>query len=457
MINQVFIHGRVLAHPCTWDTAASPAWGQRTERPVMATPPRACDWTQGASAEPHGSLGGHAPRGSEHAGWTLISETNIWGFPLCPLPEGHARYRGACTWPEMPRARLGRWGPRAWSRVASERKRPPPSGASGSQRPGLRHPRRPKGKLKSTPEQCSQPSPQSYSVTFHTEPNWLKTLFLILTASGNSSAHSVTESNIPLKSLAGLPREAEFLPLAPRGEERGTSGPQQPRPNAGSARGRAGWSAPASQPLTTHRAPHDLPGQHPRQPEHLHFDNQRENLLLPCSRPTRVTCTPSAGHQGWMLATGGRRKRGPSKRGRSTVHGGSYRQRRVRRQGACARRQASRVTPLLGPVIPRSKEDTTTAQGWISKEDKATAQGCIICTCAHPCFVCPHMLLKENISETSFTTASERCAKPCWRENSCTQEDHGHESLSDVCIENKMQEITFKWSDFHDACKIDCI
>lgn len=116
----------------------------------MATPPRARAWTEGASAEPHGSLGGHAPRGSEHAGWTLISETNIWGFPLCPLPEGHARYRGACTWPEMPRAKLGRWRPRAWSRVASERKCPPPSGASGSLRPGLRRPRRPKGKLKST-------------------------------------------------------------------------------------------------------------------------------------------------------------------------------------------------------------------------------------------------------------------------------------------------------------------
>lgn len=106
--------------------------------------------------------------------------------------------------------------------------------------------------------------------------------------SGNSSAHSVTESNIPLKSLAGLPREAEFPPLAPRGEERGTSGPRQPRPNAGSARGPAGWTAPASQPLTTHRAPHDLPGQHPGQPEHLHFDNQQENLL----------CYPVVGPQG---------------------------------------------------------------------------------------------------------------------------------------------------------------
>lgn len=162
------------------------------------------------------------------------------------------------------------------------------------QRPGLRRPRRPKGKFKNTPEQCSQPSPQH---TFSHFPHRTKLTENVIsdTASANYSAHSVKESNIPLKRLSGLPRGAEFPPLTPRGEESGTPGTQRPRPNAGSAHCRvrrppdaAGWSAPASQPLTAHSALHDLPGQHLGQPEHLHFNNQRENLL----------CYPVVGPQG---------------------------------------------------------------------------------------------------------------------------------------------------------------
>ena len=115
MINLVFIHGRVLAHPCTWDIAASPVCGQSSERPVIPTPPRGHDWTRpdwGCLSGASQSLSGHTPRlRSERAGRTLISETNICGFPLCPFPKGHVRYRGACTWPETLRARWGGGGP----------------------------------------------------------------------------------------------------------------------------------------------------------------------------------------------------------------------------------------------------------------------------------------------------------------------------------------------------------
>lgn len=161
----------------------------------------------------------------------------------------------------------------------------------------------------------------------------------------------------------------------------------------------AGWSAPASQPLTAHGALHDHPGQHLGQPEHLHFNNQGENLL----------CYPVVGPQGspahfLLVIKDGRWPREGAEReapGQSTP--GATGSAAVRRQGTCAGRRAGGATPPLGlsPAVPRSKEDMATAQGWI------------ICTCAHPGLVCPHMLLKENVSETSITTASERCAKKC--------------------------------------------
>ena len=47
----------------------------------------------------------------------------------------------------------------------------------------------------------------------------------------------------------------------------------------------ASGSAPASQPLTAHRALQDLPGQQLGQPEHLHFNSQRGNLCHPMVGP----------------------------------------------------------------------------------------------------------------------------------------------------------------------------
>ena len=135
----------------------------------MPTPPRGRDRTEGTAAEPHGSLGGHTPRGSEHAGRTVISETNIWGFPLCPLPKVMCATEELVLGLKCPeQGREGRGPGLEATRLLGGNVPLQVEPLALTPRPGLRRPRLPMGKLNSTPEQCSQPS-QPYIQSLSTQ------------------------------------------------------------------------------------------------------------------------------------------------------------------------------------------------------------------------------------------------------------------------------------------------
>lgn len=209
----------------------------------------------------------------------------------------------------------------------------------------------------------------------------------MLTVSGNSSAHWSQNQYSTEKPGGPSSGPSSALSRSQRGGERGIGSPAA-APNTRSARGRAGWigtglPAPDNAPRT-----HDLPGQHPGQPEHLHFDNQQENLLYLLRRSKghlhtfRWSSRMDASHGRSAEEAPARGPRLPTVTPGATGSAGSGARRHA--QGA----EPAGSTPHLAPFTSEAKEDTTTAQGWV--------------ICMRTPLLCVHMLLKENISETRF-------------------------------------------------------